>query len=119
MPYAPAVRMVGACDLMFLSGARPVAALSQAPACGRRARTPALDRRQTTRAMEAIKSILDETGASWRDVVKVTKYLTDFRDADAMHATMGKYFGDWRPADCDRLHQQPIVIARGRASSLT
>jgi enamine deaminase RidA (YjgF/YER057c/UK114 family) len=48
--------------------------------------------------MEAIKSILDETGASWRDVVKVTKYLTDFRDADAMHATMGKYFGDWRPA---------------------
>jgi len=28
----------------------------------------------------------------------VTKYLTDFREADAMHATMAKYFGDWRPA---------------------
>ncbi len=46
----------------------------------------------------AIKSILDHVGASWRDVVKITKYLTDFRDADAMHRTMGKYFGDWRPA---------------------
>ena len=30
--------------------------------------------------------------------MKVTKYLTDFRDADAMHATMDKYFGDWKPA---------------------
>ena len=41
---------------------------------------------------------LGHVGASWRDVVKITKYLTDFRDADAMHRTMGKYFGDWRPA---------------------
>jgi enamine deaminase RidA (YjgF/YER057c/UK114 family) len=24
--------------------------------------------------------------------------LTDFRDADAMHAIMHKYFGDWKPA---------------------
>ena len=53
---------------------------------------------QTRNAMEAIKSILDEAGATWRDVVKVTKYLTDFREADAMHKTMQAYFGDWRPA---------------------
>ena len=53
---------------------------------------------QTDRAMEAIKSILDHVGADWHDVVKVTKYLTDFREADAMHKTMHKYFGDWRPA---------------------
>ena len=66
---------------------------------------------QTTRAMEAIKSILDHTGATWRDVVKVTKYLTDFRDADAMHATMAKYFGDWRPAIDDGVHQ-PAIVAR-------
>jgi enamine deaminase RidA (YjgF/YER057c/UK114 family) len=48
--------------------------------------------------MNAIKSILDEVGATWRDVVKVTKYLTDFRDADAMHKTMATYFGNWLPA---------------------
>ena len=53
---------------------------------------------QTKRAMDAIISILDHTGASWRDVVKVTKYLTDFRDADAMHKTMASYMGDWKPA---------------------
>ena len=37
-------------------------------------------------------------GASWKDVIKVTKYLTDFREADAMHKTMHAYFGDWLPA---------------------
>ena len=61
--------------------------------------------------MEAIKSILDHTGATWRDVVKVTKYLTDFREADAMHKTMAKYFGDWRPAVDHGVHQ-PAVVAR-------
>ena len=53
---------------------------------------------QTKNAMDAIKSILDSQGATWRDVIKVTKYLTDFREADAMHKTMAAYFGDWLPA---------------------
>jgi len=89
MPYAPAVHIVGACDLMFLSGATPSPLYHKHPHS---------IEEQTDRAMEAIKSILDHTGATWRDVVKVTKYLTDFREADAMHKTMAKYFGDWRPA---------------------
>src|SRR3954469_7144395 len=53
---------------------------------------------QTRNAMEAIKSILDEVGATWRDVVKITKYLTDIRDGDGMHRTMRTYFGDWLAA---------------------
>ena len=32
MPYAPAVHIVGACDLMFVVGGDAVSALSQAPA---------------------------------------------------------------------------------------
>ena len=39
-----------------------------------------------------------KSGRTWRDVIKVTKYLTDFREADAMHKTMAAYFGDWLPA---------------------
>src|SRR5262245_4691939 len=98
MPYAPAVRIVGACDLMFLSGATPSPLYHKHPHVDAEHVHPHSIEEQTKRAMEAIKSILDEVGAGWRDVIKVTKYLTDFRDADAMHATMGKYFGDWRPA---------------------
>ena len=98
MPYAPAVRIVGGCDLMFLSGATPSPLYHKHPHVDNEHVHPHSIEEQTTRAMEAIKSILDEVGASWHDVIKVTKYLTDFRDADAMHATMGKYFCDWRPA---------------------
>ena len=50
-------------------------------------------------------------------MVKVTKYLTDFRQPDAMHKTMAKYFGDWRPAEHDGLHQS-VVVARRASSSI-
>ena len=53
---------------------------------------------QTTKAMECIKLILDEVGASFKDIVKITKYLTDMRDADGMNKAMKPYMGDWRPA---------------------
>ena len=92
------MHIVGACDLMFLSGATSSPLYHKHPHVDAEHVQPHAIDEQTTRAMEAIKSILDEAGAGWRDVVKVTKYLTDFRDADAMHATMGKYFGDWKPA---------------------
>lgn len=98
MPYAPAVQIVGACDLMFLSGATPSPLYHDHPHREEEHDHPCDIGEQTRRAMEAIKSILDEVGASWRDVVKVTKYLTDMRDADGMHAAMRPYFGDWRPA---------------------
>jgi len=42
--------------------------------------------------------VLDTKGLNWRNVVKVTKYLTDMREADAMHMVMNEYFGDHRPA---------------------
>src|SRR5437879_2140341 len=97
MPYAPAVRIVGACDLMFISGATPSPLYHKHPHVDAEHVHPHDIGEQTRRAMEAVKLILDHTGASWRDVVKVTKYLTDIRDADAMHAAMRPYFGDWKP----------------------
>jgi enamine deaminase RidA (YjgF/YER057c/UK114 family) len=98
MPYAPAVRIVGACDLMFLSGATASRLYHHHPHRDEEHIHPHSIEEQTRNAMEAIKSILDDVGATWRDVVKVTKYLTDIRDADGMHATMRSYFGDWLPA---------------------
>ena len=112
MPYAPAVHIVGACDLMFLSGATPSPLYHKHPHVEAEHVHPHSIEEQTKRAMEAIKSILDHTGATWRDVVKVTKYLTDFREADAMHATMAKYFGDWRPASDHGVHQSAVVARR-------
>jgi enamine deaminase RidA (YjgF/YER057c/UK114 family) len=98
MPYAPAVQIVGACDLMFISGATASKLYHDHPHRDDDHIHPHSIEDQTRNAMEAIKSILDEVGASWRDVVKITKYLTDIRDGDGMHKTMREYFGDWRPA---------------------
>ena len=99
MPYAPAVRIVGACDLMFLSGATASTLYHHHPHIDSEHIHPHGDRRADEKnAMDAIKSILDEVGAGWADVIKITKYLTDIRDADGMHATMRTYFGDWIPA---------------------
>jgi 2-iminobutanoate/2-iminopropanoate deaminase len=98
MPYAPAVRIVGACDLMFISGATPSPLYHEHPHRDEEHVHPHSIEEQTRNAMEAIKSILDDVGATWKDVVKVTKYLTDIRDFDGMHRAMNVYFGDWRPA---------------------
>ena len=98
MPYAPAVKIVGACNLMFISGATASALYHHHPHRDEEHIHPHSIEEQTKNAMEAIKLIFDVEGATWRDVVKVTKYLTDMRDADGMNITTGKYFGDWRPA---------------------
>ncbi len=98
MPYAPAIKIVGACNLMFISGATASPLYHHHPHQDHEHVHPHSIEEQTKNAMEAIKSILDEVGTSWTDVVKVTKYLTDFRDADAMHKVLHTYFGSWLPA---------------------
>lgn len=98
MPYAPAVRIVGACDLMFISGATPSPLYHDHPHRDEEHVHPHSIEEQTRRAMDSIASILAAVGASFNDVVKVTKYLTDIRDFDGMHRAMNAYFGDWRPA---------------------
>ena len=42
--------------------------------------------------------LLREVESKFGFITQFASCFTDFRDADAMHATMGKYFGDWRPA---------------------
>jgi 2-iminobutanoate/2-iminopropanoate deaminase len=98
MPYAPAIRIVGACNLMFISGATPSPLYHDHPHRPEEHDHPSDIEEQTRRAMAAIQMILDEVGATWSDVVKVTKYLTDMRDADGMHRAMRPFFGDWQPA---------------------
>ena len=98
MPYAPAVRIVGACDLMFISGATPSPLYHKHPHELHEHNHPISIAAQTRLAMENIKTILDHEGLTWSDVVKVTKYLTDMRDMDGMVAVLATYFGDWAPA---------------------
>ena len=98
MPYAPAVTITGAADLMFVSGATPSPLYHDHPHIESQHDHVCDIREQTRLAMENIKLVLDTAGAGWRDVVKVTKYMTDIRDFDGINAGMAPYFGDWKPA---------------------
>src|SRR5262249_9485 len=73
MPYAPAVRIIGACDLMFLSGATPSPLYHKHPHVDAEHVHPHSIEEQTTRAMDAIKSILHQLAARCRDLVQVPK----------------------------------------------
>ena len=53
---------------------------------------------QTRQALENIKSILEEEGLTMQDVLKVTVFLGDIDDYDAMNDAYAEYFQDNPPA---------------------
>jgi reactive intermediate/imine deaminase len=53
---------------------------------------------QTEQALENVAAVLDEAGASMADVLKVTVYLDDIDDFDAMNDTYESFFDEGPPA---------------------
>jgi 2-iminobutanoate/2-iminopropanoate deaminase len=49
-------------------------------------------RRQTADTLNIVKGILEEAGASMQDVLKVTVYLSDIKNYDAMNDEYSKFF---------------------------
>jgi enamine deaminase RidA (YjgF/YER057c/UK114 family) len=98
MPYAPAIEVTGAGRIVFVSGATASPLYHRHPHVKEEHELPDDIEEQTRRAMESIELVLQASGVGWRDVVKVTKYLTDIREMDAVNRTMGAYLGDHRPA---------------------
>ena len=98
LPYSPSVYIQGGGDLLFISGSTAIPLYHSHPHVHEEHILPDDIREQTRRAMDDIKLSLDACNIDWNNVVKVTKYLTDMREADAMHEVMGENFGDWKPA---------------------
>ena len=53
---------------------------------------------QTRRLFENMDRILQTAGASFGDILKVTVYLTDVNDRQAVDVVRREFFGDARPA---------------------
>lgn len=53
---------------------------------------------QATQVFENIKKILEATGASLRDVVRMTYYVTSREDMEKVRAVRFKYFSEYMPA---------------------
>jgi 2-iminobutanoate/2-iminopropanoate deaminase len=52
---------------------------------------------QTRLALENIRKVLQACGATFRDIVQVTRYLTDIDAQDQLNEVWWAYFGDHRP----------------------
>lgn len=87
-PYSQAIRSG---DLLFCSGQ---VALDQSS--GELVGGSVSD--QTRRAMDNLQAVLEEAGATFDDVVKVTAYLTDLNDFQEFNAVYAQYFMDAPPA---------------------
>jgi 2-iminobutanoate/2-iminopropanoate deaminase len=98
MPYAPAIEVLGAGQIVFISGATASPLYHQHPHVEEEHVLPDDIEEQTRRAMETIRMVLDAKDLTWRNIAKVTKYLTDIREMDAVNRTMSEYMGDHRPA---------------------
>lgn len=53
---------------------------------------------QTDRALQNLKAILQEAGASLSTVVKTTVFLADMNEFSAMNEVYARWFGEHRPA---------------------
>ena len=53
---------------------------------------------QTEQALENVEAVLEEAGSSMDDVLKVTVYLDDIDDFEAMNDTYATFFDDKPPA---------------------
>jgi len=98
MPYAPAIHVAGTCELLFIAGATASPLYHKHPHVPEEHILPTDIKGQTRLALENIKLVLDAKGLTWRNVVKITKYITDMREAPEMYEVLTEYFGDWRPA---------------------
>jgi enamine deaminase RidA (YjgF/YER057c/UK114 family) len=98
MPYAPAISVVDAGGLLFIAGATASPLYHRHPHVPEEHILPNDIKEQTRRSLANIKLILDAKGLTWRNVVKLTKYVTDMRDMDEMYEVLTEHFGDWRPA---------------------
>src|SRR3954470_106333 len=99
-PYTPVVK---AGDLLFVSGqigldeqGHPLEGVSA----------------QASKAIENLKGLLEENGASLDKVVKTTVFLTDMASFNLMNDIYAELFGESRPARSTvAVHQLPKGVA--------
>ena len=89
-PIGPYSQAVHSGDFIFISGQ-----IGLDPATGNLSET--IDG-QTHQVMENLKSILQEAGLGFSDVVQTRIYLTNMSDWDTVNGIYGKYFENQYPA---------------------
>lgn len=87
-------------DLLFLSGTTALDLYHLHPHVQYEITMPDDIAGQTHMCMRNLKEVLDDQGATWKDVVKVNRFQTDITESAAIEEVMAQYFDywDWWPA---------------------
>ena len=101
-PYSQGVKAGG---FVFLSGQIPLD-----PATGELVSGDITA--QVSQVMQNVSAVLAAAGATWKDVVKTTIFLTDLRDFQAVNAVYAPFFETAPPA---RSTVQVAALPRGSA----
>ncbi len=97
MPYAPAIKVKGG-TTVYLAGVTAAPVYHHHPHRPEEfASMPRDMAGQTRAALENLKRGLSAVGASFADVVKADRFVTDLADQDALNRVWAEYFGDSKP----------------------
>lgn len=98
MPYAPAIKVRGG-TTVYLAGVTAAPVYHHHPHRPEEfASMPRDMAGQTRAALENLKRGLSSVGATFADVVKADRFVTDLADQDALNRIWAEYFGDAKPA---------------------
>ncbi|MCH8746049.1 MAG: RidA family protein [Chloroflexi bacterium] len=97
LPYAPAVKVTGG-SMLFLAGVTAAKTYHNHPHIEAEFDDIPEDiSAQVRMALENVKKSLDACGATFSQVVQVTRYLTNIDEQDQLNELWWEYFGDHRP----------------------
>jgi len=97
MPFVPAIKVKNRGTLLFVSGATANPLYHKHPHDPAELTPPEDIREQTRRVMDNLKMVLDASGATFQDVVKLTKFLTRMEEQDEIWSVMKQYFDGHLP----------------------
>lgn len=98
MPYSPGIKVESQSDLLFLAGATAAPLYHDHPHDFDEFDLPDDINEQMRLALDNIEQVLEANDLTFRNVIKVTHYLTDIREIDMRGGVIEEYFGDWKPA---------------------
>ncbi len=96
VPFVPAIKIKGG-TLLFMSGTGPLAPSHRHPHVPEDFVVPEDAGEQARRAFNKIKTVVETAGGSFKDIVKITRYLADIRDQDKLNEVVHEYFGENLP----------------------
>ncbi len=96
VPFVSAIRTRGG-SVLFISGMGALPPVHRHPHVPEEWILPDDAAEQARRALNKIRAIVDAAGGSFRDVVKITRYMKDIRDQDRVNEVIHEYFGENLP----------------------